>query len=604
MTPFISLDETTRQINETADIVEVVGEYVSLTRAGVNYKGLCPFHSEKTPSFTVNPSRNSFHCFGCNEGGDALAFIMRYHNLSFPDAVKQLAGRYHIHVPERELSPQDQKKAEKKKNIYRINEKAVDIYHEYLLHDSHAKGARLYLQSRGIPENVITEFRLGFAPESWDFLLKKLGQFSAQEVEEAGLIVPNDRGGHYDRFRNRVLCPIFSTAGKALGFGGRILDEQGSSDSAAIIHKGPKYLNSPESPVYNKSKVLFGLFQNKNAMRRSKQCLVVEGNFDLLSLVAKGITNVTAPLGTALTRNQVKAMKGYVSEVIILFDGDKAGLNAALRAVPIFLSEQLPAKVVVLPEKHDPDTFIKEVGVDGFRAYLKKAYPLPEFVFDRLLNKHGFSLAGKGAIVDDLRPIVAAIPDDQLQRSLFLSHFSQKLGLTPEQMLNGIPVSPPASVKKRTVERQETQGDYRKDLSRIEEQLLGFLVVYPEHLSQLSKAGLPYAIQSDSGKVILEKLMELALENDLAPESLIELVSGSERQFISKCLMDIEELSDSARKAEAEEKSRWLAENSRKWRMRELTKQINQAQQDNNEIRLMELLQEKNKIQEIDQRDR
>lgn len=582
--PFYN-DDIVQTIKEGADIVEVVGDYVSLKKLGVNFKGLCPFHSEKTPSFTVNPARGSFHCFGCGEGGDVLAFIMRFHNLGFAEALKHLAERCNISLPEKPRSPKEEEQARNRKNIYHINEAAVRLYHDFLLTDPAAAPARRYLKKRGISDEIVAEFQLGFAPERWDFLLKKFHHFPVKEVEEAGLLVPKDKAGHYDRFRNRILFPIFSSSGKALGFGGRALGDQ-----------QPKYLNSPESPVYNKSRVLFGLFQNKEAIRQQKKCLVVEGNFDLIALAAQGIKHVGAPLGTAITRQQVKIIKGYAQEAIILFDGDQAGVKAALRAVPLFLSEQLDAKVVVLPEKHDPDTYINEFGRENFEKKLAAAVPLPEFVFDRLLSLHGTTLAGKSAIVQELKPIIEAIGDNHLQRTLFVSHFGQKLGLTDEQMLKGIPMAPGKKLEKKDSATKSSSIN----LSKIEEQLLRFLIINPEYVQKFMEAGIEYAIEGGSGRTILEHLVTATQAgNAVDPELILELTSGAERSFVSKCLIDVPDMSDDQRDEETAEKLLWLKENSIKSMMRQLTAQINQAQQDDDNDLLMKLLAQKNRLREI-----
>ncbi len=581
-------DDIVQTVKEHADIVEVVGDYVSLKRMGVNYKGLCPFHSEKTPSFTVNPARGSFHCFGCGEGGDVLAFIMRFHTMGFPEALKQLADRYDIALPEKPRSPKEQEQAKKREEIYKINEDAVKLYHDFLLTDPAAAPARRYLKDRGIDAAVIDEFQLGFAPESWDFLFNKFQHFPLKAVEQAGLIVPNNRGGYYDRFRNRVLFPIFSSVGKSLGFGGRSLGDQ-----------QPKYLNSPESPVYNKSKILFGLFQNKDAIRKQKKCLLVEGNFDLLALVARGIKHVGAPLGTALTRQHVKIIKGFAQEAIILFDGDQAGVKAALRAVPLFLSEQLSAKVVVLPEKHDPDTYISEFGREKFEKVIEAAVPLPEFVFERLLSVHGMTLAGKAAMVQELKPIIDAIGDNHLERTLFVSHFGQKLGLTDEQMLKGLPTAPPIKSIVREPEKKEVKARPAMPLTKIEAHLLRFLIINPEYVQKFIEAGLQYSIEGDSGRIIFKHLVTVSeAGGSKGPEYILELAVGPERSFISKCLIDFPEMSEAETEDEATEKILWLKENSLKSMMRQLTAQINQAQQENNNDLLMQLLAQKNKLRD------
>jgi len=413
-------EDTVQLIKETANIADVIGEHVTLRRAGANLKGLCPFHPEKTPSFTVNPDRKTYHCFGCGEGGDVISFMMQFHRLNFAEALKELARKYHIALPEKPLSPQELDRARKREALHAANEKAAEIFHRFLLSDPAAAKARNYLEERGITREVVEEFRLGFAPESWDYLGSNLEQnaIAPDAAREAGLLVPKEKSGHYDRFRNRVMFPIFGLTGRIVGFGGRILGEG-----------QPKYLNSPESAVFDKGRTLFGIYQNRDHVRQARSCIVVEGNFDLLSLVVHGVRNVAAPLGTALTQAHVRSLKGYCDEVILLFDGDQAGIKAAMRSVPLFLTEQVSAKIALLPESHDPDTYIRTSGKEGLLALLAAALPLPEFMFDTLVARHGLTVDGKSKIVSDLREMIKTI-DDPLQQTLFVAHFSKKLGLT------------------------------------------------------------------------------------------------------------------------------------------------------------------------------
>ncbi|MDD5759165.1 MAG: DNA primase [Desulfobulbaceae bacterium] len=574
-------------VKDAADILEVVGEIVSLKKAGVNYKGLCPFHGEKTPSFTVNPARRSFHCFGCGEGGDALSFIMRYQGIGFWEALKQLAGRYHISLPERELSPRERQTASKRKELFAINQQAALCYHQLLFAENGAV-ARNYLEKRRIPLAVINDFQLGFAPESWDFLLKAMADVGEEGLSEAGLVVQRESGkGYYDRFRNRVLFPIISHSGKYLGFGGRILDNQ-----------EPKYLNSPETLVYTKGKTLFGLFQNKEAIRRSHRALIVEGNFDLLSLVAAGVRDVVAPLGTALTSQHIRALKGYAQEAVLLFDGDQAGIKAAMRAVPLFLSEKVAARVVILPDGHDPDTFVTEFGAAALEERLAAAYALPEFVVSHLVDKHGLDLEGKGRIVEELRPLIKAIDDQDLQRSLFVSHFSTKLGLSEEQLLGA--VSPPLAVSAyQPVQTSATAAARHLKISytMIEEQLLSFLIIYPEYVGQFVEEGLLEIITQPSAANIVKALQELHSKfPGCGAERLLDQLEGPERTFVSRQLISVPVLPDTER--EAAEKIAWLRENRQKQRMRQLTARINEAQSKNDQELLFSLLLEKKKISE------
>lgn len=573
-------------VKEAADIVEIVGEVVTLKKAGATYKGLCPFHGEKTPSFTVNPARHTFHCFGCGEGGDALAFVMRYQNIGFWEAVKQLAGRYHILLPERDLSPRERESASKRKALCAINQRAAAIYHQLLLTSPGAAPARDYLAKRGIPAPVIAAFQLGYAPEGWDFLLKQMADIGPESLAEAGLVVPRESGkGYYDRFRQRILFPIVSHSGQYLGFGGRSLGDQ-----------QPKYLNSPETLVFTKGRTLFGLFQNKEAIRLAREALVVEGNFDLLSLVAAGVKNVVAPLGTALTQQHVRALKGYAQVATLLFDGDQAGIKAAMRAVPLFLSEKVEARVVTLPDGHDPDTFINEFGVAELERRIAGADSLPEFVVSHLKEKHGLGLEGKGRILEELKPIIKAIDDQDLQRSLFVAHFSQTLGVTPERLQHGLATPQVISGQDYTV-KPSPAPSARCTLTKSEEQLLSFLIINPEYVGRFIEAGLLAALTHPSAITIAQALQE-ALDQLPAggAERLLDFVQGPERVFVSEQLIAAPSLPDTAR--EAAEKLQWLRENARKERMRELTVRINEAQRQNDQALLLSLLLEKKKINE------
>ena len=568
-------EDTVQLIKDAADIAEIIGEHVSLKRAGTNLKGLCPFHSEKTPSFTVNPERNTYHCFGCGEGGDVFSFMMNFHRLSFAEALKELARKYQIALPEKPLNPQEQEKAKKREALQAANEKAADLFHQLLLTDPGAQKARDYLAKRGIPEEISKEFRLGFAPDSWNFLVNALPKqkIDTEAAKEAGLIVARDNGGFYDRFRNRVMFPITGLTGRVVAFGGRILDDG-----------QPKYMNSPESPVFDKSRTLFGLYQNREHIRQAKNCLVVEGNFDLLSLVVHGVRNVVAPLGTALTQAHIRSLKGYADEVILLFDGDQAGLKAAMRSVPLFLSEQVEARIAVLPEAHDPDSFVREFGRDGLDKHLKTAMPLPEFVFDKLVGQYGSSVAGKTRIVAELQELIKAIGDQHLQRTLFVSHFAKKLGLTPQQLLGGI--SPAAETS--NVRPTAPQGKGESQLPMKQRQLLEFLLTCPEYLPDFLEAGLEEIIVNQFGLAILQ-LLKAQPDLSAGPEQLLELATGPERSFISRLLISTPSHSEEMKAQMAQEMLGWLSTASLKAKQERLTQQSSEARQTQNAQLEMEL---------------
>ncbi|MEN8135185.1 MAG: DNA primase [Thermodesulfobacteriota bacterium] len=579
MTTFKSRDDSVQLVKEATDIVEIIGEHVDLKKAGSNYKGRCPFHSEKTPSFTVNRARNSFHCFGCNEGGDVFSFYMKYHNATFPEALKGLAKRYGVPLPEKPLSHEDQARAKRRTGLYEVLEKSTALFHEILLHDPKGAKAREYLAARKIPDEIIRKFRLGYAPDSWDYLTTKITGAEQQELaSEAGLIVKKDRGGFYDRFRDRLLCPITDMTGQVAGFSGRILGDG-----------QPKYMNSPESLVYDKGRLLFGLFQNRDSIRKRGLCLLVEGNFDLLALAAHGLDYGAAPLGTALTKAQVRALKGYAQEVIILFDGDAAGLKAAMRAIPIFLTEQVEARICTLPKGHDPDTFIQEHSPEVLELELQNAVSLPEFLFEQLAEKHGLGLEGKTKIATELRNLAKELGDSHLQRTVFIAHFSQKLGVPIDQLGKS---SPPPPKPKKIQGVPERHND-PQHLPLKQKQLLEFLIIFPEYLQKFMEAGIEEVVVSEVGQNILKHLQEFARDGDGSLDQLLDLAAGPEKSFISRLLINSPSYSDEDREKIAAEKMAWLKKNRYTDLKEELTRQINAAQQAGNTALCMELIAKK-----------
>lgn len=578
-------EDTVQLVKDAADIAEIIGEHVNLKRAGTNLKGLCPFHSEKTPSFVVNQDRKTYHCFGCGEGGDIFSFMMNFHRMTFPEALKELANRYQIALPEKPASREDLARAQKREALYAANETAAKIFTALLSDDAGAQPARDYLAKRAIPEEITKEFRLGFAPESWNYLGNALqkAKIRNEAAAEAGLLVAKDRGGFYDRFRNRIMFPIFELTGKIVGFGGRILDDG-----------QPKYMNSPESLVFDKGRTLFGIYQNREFIRKARTCIVVEGNFDLLSLVAHGIRNVVAPLGTALTQAHVRSLRGYADEVILLFDGDQAGLDAAMRSVPIFLSEQLAARIAILPDRHDPDTFVREVGREGLLAHLDQALSLPEFVFDKLVEQHGQTVAGKAKIVEELKPIIQAIGNQHLQQTIFVSHFSKKLGLSEAQLLGGLHIEKPKEQRPAAPRPAEDEST----LPMKQRQLLEFLVVYPEYVQDFLAAGIEDIVINRFGINILNLLKTLPAGQQTGPEQLLDMATGAERAFISKLLISTPSHSDELRENMAREMAGWLKANSMKAKKELLIKRITAAHQAKDEQLVQELVSQKQQMDE------
>ncbi|MCK5099582.1 MAG: DNA primase, partial [Desulfobacteraceae bacterium] len=388
-------EEKIAEIINTSDISDVISESVILKKSGQNFMGLCPFHSEKTPSFSVSPQKQIFHCFGCGVGGNVFSFLMKYHSITFPEAVKILARKYNITIEAGKISPEKKKIIDLKEGLFNLNKRVMEYFNDSLLKKGQGQAARQYLLKRGITDDIIKKFNLGFTIDSWDSLVdfyKKLA-IPKNLAEKSGLVLPRKPGsGYYDRFRNRVMFPIFDINMQIAGFGGRVMD-----DSL------PKYLNSPETLVYNKSRILYGLHSSKNHCRQKEHVYIVEGYFDFLSLYQHGVKNVVASLGTALTQDHVRMLKGYATKVILVFDSDEAGINAAKRSITIFVNEGIELKILVLPQGKDPDSFIMEYGRQAFEQKALEAMTVLQFLMTLSIKNHGNSIQGRVAVLDEMK---------------------------------------------------------------------------------------------------------------------------------------------------------------------------------------------------------
>jgi len=451
-------EEKIAEIKAKANVVEIVSEFVSLRKAGKNHLGLCPFHSERTPSFTVNAEKGIFHCFGCGAGGSVFNFLMRTHNWTFPEAVRELAKRYHVSLPEWELSEEEKRRRSLKARLFEINEAAAEYYQHLLLSEREGEEGRRYFAKRGLSAEIIREHRLGYAPPAWDslvlFLQKK--EIPANLAESLGLIIPRKEGtapagrpSHFDRFRRRVIFPILQEAGRVAGFGGRIVDESPGGDGLPP----PKYMNSPESAIYSKGQMLYGLNVAKGPIREIGTVVIVEGYMDLLSLHQEGIRNVVASLGTALTPAQVSLLGRQAREAVLVFDADESGRKAAQRSLELFLDEGLSAKVASLPAGFDPDSFVRREKAAGFRRILEEAVPVLDYLLQQALRRHGTqNVEGKVRIVRDLFPALNRLRDP-LEQNLYVEQIAQRLGMKEAQLRDSLkrressaqaPVPPPA----------------------------------------------------------------------------------------------------------------------------------------------------------------
>ena len=590
-----SWEEAKNLVKERADLVEIVREHVDLKRSGFRYLGSCPFHQEKTPSFTVHPDQQFYHCFGCKASGDVFSFMMEFHHMEFPEALKSLAQRYQVELPEKKRSAAEIEQDRRRQLMYALNSRAAQIYHEYLLHDKNSAGARAYLERRGIPLEILKRYHLGYAPAvgsaGWNFLGSRLNEDERRLALEMGLLASKDTQRSYDRFRDRILFPISDTRGQVCGFGGRIVGEG-----------EPKYLNSPESPVYNKSRLLFGLYQQRESIRRQRKAVLVEGNFDLLALVAKGVELAVAPLGTALTREQLRLLKPLVDEVVLLFDGDEAGRKAAERSVPLFLGEQISGRVALLPDGHDPDTFINEFGVAGLTETLDAADPLPEFALQQFIERHGETLDGKFRIIEELRPLIGAAASP-VQRDTMVRHFSSALGLDADRLLSEFAAGRKAAPAPAAERRRPSGLAKQSGLDGALKSIVGFMVRNPHYFNRLLEHEIDVTLAGTAGEMICLQLKSLLRDSDTAtidPEELFsELPAGEERTLVASILTEVtvDDDSDTASSDTMfEEVAQWLERQRLKRRSEALMQRIREAEKRQDGQLLKELLEEKMKV--------
>lgn len=440
-------DETVAEVLRVTDIVEVVGAYLPLKQAGRSLKALCPFHTEKTPSFVVNPDRQIFYCFGCQEGGDVFRFVMRREGFTFPEAVRHLAERAGIPIPERHGRGQ----GDGRLRIFELQRAAAHHFSENLRRAPEAEKARSYLAGRGIGQALMDQFQLGYALDRWDGLLRSMAQrgFSISEMEAGGLIVPRrGKGGHYDRFRDRVIIPIADSTGKVIGFGGRAL---GGGE--------PKYLNSPETSIYRKGAHLYALHVASRSIRESGYAVLVEGFFDAIQLYGAGVAQAVATLGTALTAKQVELLSRYTDRVLFVFDPDRAGVQAAWRGLEIGVERGLTVGVVSLPAGEDPDLFIRKVGGEAFAERIAAAEDPIDFLLGRTHTEATPSFAGIDdraraghRVLDLIRRM-----DPGIRRTTYIQKLAGRLGVPEAAILAdlsrlrspGGAASPPEIVRAR-----------------------------------------------------------------------------------------------------------------------------------------------------------
>ena len=503
------------EIRRAADIVELVGQFVQLKKAGRNFVGLCPFHAEKDPSFTVNPERQTFHCFGCKKGGDIFAFWMEYHNATFPEALQDLAERYNVTISDSFDPSAGKEKAAQKKTLFKINEKAAAYFERTINQSSKGNAGRDYLNDRSISKETIIEFRLGYAPDEWDGLVGVLRdhKLNLDMAVQAGVVIPKKNGGYYDRFRGRIIFPIFDLRKQVVGFGGRVLD-----------NSLPKYVNTPETPVFHKGEFLYGLHASYKAIRDKSRAVIVEGYMDWLALRSHGLYEVVATLGTALTASHVRRLKGYAREAVIVFDSDEAGKAAVLKSLPVFSNEGLSARAVVLPDGHDPDSFVNANGLDSFLELLDQAAPILDFYLEQKLTQAGLDMEGKVRVLEEIFPALSDLRTDP-QRSLYVQRLSERIGVKEEMVWSELSVFMKRSSEKRLKSSMRDRlTDPKAEKASIRDlPLLNLLVHYPQTVSRLMESGCKILLSDPVVIEIVDVIFQKCSQEGLfTPENLLE----------------------------------------------------------------------------------
>ena len=478
-------DQTTQEVRARASIVEVVSDYVTLKKAGQNYSGLCPFHSEKTPSFSVNEEKGVFYCFGCQAGGDVFKFLMLYDGLTFPESIERLAERYGIPIEVSESG------ASRRRDLFRLNEQAAELFHALLSDPSRGGRARAFLAARGVEESLWRRFRLGVAPPG-DALTGRFRRegVAMEDAVAAGLVAEKGPGHYRDRFFDRIVFPISEPGGKIIGFGGRVMGEG-----------TPKYLNSPETPLFHKGAQVYGLSQARDGIRANDRVVVVEGYLDVLALAQFGVTHAVATLGTALTADHLRLLGRYTRNVTALFDGDAAGRNAAARSFEVFQQAGLWGHAAFLPEGTDPDTFVRSEGKAAMDRVLEGAAPIVDFYLNWLRERHGSDLGGKSRLANEVSRMLAKVTNP-LDRELLARRSADLLGIREESLRRHAAGAQPSREA-----RAEAGGRQRADRGslgedRAEAVLVALMLRFPSTVQALRQEPLDQLVTEKWREVI------------------------------------------------------------------------------------------------------
>ncbi|MCX6797351.1 MAG: DNA primase [Candidatus Doudnabacteria bacterium] len=569
-------DSTIQEIKERLNIAEVIGGYIQMKKAGANFKALCPFHSEKTPSLQISPQKQIWHCFGCGEGGDVISFIQKFENLDFKEALKLAAARAGVELPQ--YQPTDPKEEDEKDLLFRINDFAARFYHHILINDQRGKEALAYLTNRGLLPQTVKLWQIGFAPMDFHVLENALKQknISQMDMVKAGVAAKNERGQVYDRFRGRVTFPIFNHFDKIVGFSARILP-------ALDDGKTGKYINSPETAIYNKSQVLFGLNFAKSEIRKQDECIIVEGQMDCISAHQAGILNVVASSGTALTERQLDLLGRLTKNLKFCFDADAAGFLATRRAIDLYLGKDFTIKIIDLSGAKDPDELIKQ-DREKFIQLIKTAPLFLDYYIEKaFLNFQSQSVEQKKEVAKDVLPLLKSLIDP-IEQEHYIRLVAERLGVTEKVVREKLDMIKLPKQPQGAFLQSKGSIKSQSNKSALEKEVFGGMLMYPEFLQEVMAKGSP----EDFEDLMVRQEAALAFESkELEKETAL----AKEAVFMVELLLSEHEGNKEALKKQ-------LLKSFANLRLKAIKKQLERLQAD---VKRAESASEKNRLQELNQ---
>ena len=577
------------EIRERADIVNIISDYVGLRKRGKNYLGSCPFHSEKTPSFTVSQEKQFFHCFGCGEGGNVYSFLMKIENIGFLESVKLLADKLGIPFDAPNVKQQDSASRDEKKVVFEIMEAACKFYCDFLASSERGKD---YIKSRDLKKEAIEQFRIGFAPDSWDSLYKHLAKkgFLPKDIEKAGLILQKEgQTSHYDRFRNRLMFPIFDLKGNVVAFGARSLDGLPAGQAGSE----PKYLNSPDTPIYSKGNIIYGLNFSKDEIKLKDKVYIIEGYMDFISCYMAGIKNIAASSGTAITTNQAKLLQRYSSNITLVFDSDSAGLMAAERSIELLNESGILVKIASLKGEKDPDEIIKKEGKEKLIEMLETPLPWMQFKIERIVGRHDTkTIEGRSKAAKEIANMLSK-EKDAVIRNEYAKIACIKLNIDPDVMLQEMRRSSyseksPYSSKRQPMDKPDSK------IAKAEDTVIRIAFEDTAFLEKLKIELTADDFSLPVNKVILKALFETAFSKaeNSRHEVLVKISNDDAKKHFSQIILDNHEIMDISKTFE--DCINVLKSNRAKSQIEDLKVHMRQAEKDGDHNKLVQL-QEKYK---------